>query len=249
LAAAILGPIAWRRREHATPEEVRHGVIAGLALLSGFVLQTFGLEHTTASSSAFVTYLLVVMVPVMTAILSRRLPTAATVIGVLLAMVGLLLLSGGPSGFGIGELLTLACAVGFAAHIVVLSRTAHLHDAVRLTFWQILTVGVACLIPGAFLGGYSFGADVWFAAAFCGLGATAGAFFLMVWGQRVVPGTQAALVLLLEPVFAGVLGYASGERLGWAGLAGALLILIAILVSEVVPALLTQRGQRATLGP
>ena len=129
------------------------------------------------------------------------------------------LLSGGVDGFGTGELLTLGCALAFALHIVVLGRTAPRHDPIRLTFWQLLTVGAACLVPGLFTGGYGFGPSVWLAAAFCGVGATAVAFLCMVWAQRVVTEARAAILLVLEPVFAGVLGYLSGERLGFSGVA------------------------------
>lgn len=247
VAAGVLGPVALSRRARATDGELRHGFYAGSALLAGFVLQTIGLRYTTASSSAFVTYLLVVLVPVIVAVIDRRWPTGATVMAVLLAAGGLLLLSGGPSGFGIGEVLTLGGAFAFAVHIIVLSRTAARHDALRLTFWQVLVVALVCIPAGLFSGGYHLEGSVWLGAAFCGVGATAGAFFLMVWAQRVVPPARAALILLLEPVFAAVLGFTSGERLGWAGACGAGAILVAILVAEVVPAVLTRSGLRATL--
>jgi drug/metabolite transporter (DMT)-like permease len=76
---------------------------------------------------------------------------------------------------------------------------------------------------------------VWLAAAFCGVGATAVAFLCMVWAQRVVSEARAAILLVLEPVFAGVLGYLAGERLGLGGAAGAALIVLAVLVAELGP--------------
>ena len=105
-----------------------------------------------------------------------------------------------------------------------------------MTCWQVLTVGAACAGPGWVSGdGYRFGASVWLAAAFCGLGATAIAFFCQVWAQRIVPEARAAILLLLEPVFAALLGYLAGERLGSSGFAGAALILAAVLVAELLP--------------
>lgn len=232
IAGLVLLPFALRRPP--SRHEVRHGVLAGLCLLAGFVFQTAGLRSTSSSTSAFITYLLVVFVPLMTSITTRARPEWSVAAGVGLSVPGLLLLSGGVAGFGRGEALTLLCAVAFALHIVVLGRTAHRHDAVRLTCWQVLTVGACCLVPGAVArGGYGFGGRVWFAAAFCGLGATAIAFFCMVWAQRVVPESRAAIILLLEPVFAAVLGYVAGDRLGWRGAIGAALILGAVLVTEL----------------
>lgn len=233
IAAAVLWPVM--RRRPASPLEVRHGFAAGLLFLLGYVFQTVGLQYTTSSSSAFITYLLVVLVPLIDAVVVRRPPGPLIIVGVALAVVGLVLLSGGTSGFGKGEWLTLVCAASFAAHLVLLDRVTSLHDPVRLTFWQVLTVGTACLLPGFWSGGYGFGAGPWLAAAFTGVGATAVAVLCMVWAQRVVPPARTALLLLLEPVFAAILGYIVGDRLGGRGFLGAGLILTAVLLTELLP--------------
>ncbi|HYI60717.1 MAG TPA: EamA family transporter [Acidimicrobiales bacterium] len=237
IAAAVLAPFALRRRSSGRAE-VRLGVVAGLFLSGGYLLQTFGLRSTTTSTSAFITYLLVVLVPVMVAGLERRRPEGRTVAGVGLAVAGLCLLSGsGGDPFDWGEVLTIGCAVGFAAHLVAVGRGAERFDPVRFTFVQVLTVGVTCAVPGALLGGFAMGAGAWGAAAFTGVFATAVAFFCMVAGQRTVPSSRAALILLVEPVSAGLLGAATGEDLGWRGLGGVALILGAILLVEIVPLL------------
>mgnify|MGYP001492124943 CR=1 FL=1 len=233
IAAAVLWPLA--RRRPSTPGEVRHGIVAGGCLLVGYLLQTVGLRTTTAATSAFITYLLVVLVPVIGVVRTRRAPAPNVVVGVVLAVAGLGLLSGGVAGLGRGEVLTMGAALAFAVHLVVLGEVSGRHDPIRLTFWQVLTVGVACLLPGAATdGGYAFDAGVWLAAAFCGVAATALAFWCMTWGQRVVPESQAAIILLLEPVSAGVLGEVVGDHLGPAGLAGAALILAAVAVAELL---------------
>lgn len=234
VAALVLWPLARRRR--AVPGEWRAGTAAGAALGLGYLLQTAGLQHTESSTSAFITYLLVVIVPLLSALVLRRRPHRFTVAGVVLAVAGLALLTGGAGvGFGRGEALTLACAVGFAAHIVVLARVAPHHDVVRLTAIQMVVVGGACLVPGAIWGGYGFGAGPWAAAVGLGVAATALAFLLQVWGQRQVGASRTALILLLEPIAAAVLGALAGERLGIGGWAGAALILVAIVVAEVAP--------------
>ncbi len=230
VGAAVLWPLA--RRRPASEGEVGHGVIAGLCLLAGFVLQTTGLRYTTSATSAFITYLLVVAVPLIGVARTRRRPPTPVIVGVTVAVAGLVLLSGGATGFGRGEALTVGAALAFALHIVVLGEVAGRHDPIRLTFWQVLTVGLACAGPGLLAeGGYRFDGGVWAAAVFCGVGATAAAFWCMTYGQRVVPESQAAVILLLEPVTAGVLGELSGEHLGLRGLAGAALILAAVVIS------------------
>jgi len=244
LGAAVLWPLA--RRRPSTPGVWRDGAAAGVALVIGYVLQTIGLQYTGSATSAFITYLLVVFVPVLALVLLRRRPHPVTLVGIAVAVVGLVLLTdpgggGQTAGFGRGEVLTLGCAVAFAAHVVVLGETAHRHDPIRLATIQVAVVGGACAIPGIWLGGYAFPAPAVGAAAATAVVATALAFVLQVGGQRTVPPARAALLLLLEPVFAALLATLRGDALRPVQLGGAGLILVAVLVSEAVPEWLDRR--------
>jgi drug/metabolite transporter (DMT)-like permease len=244
IGAGVLGAVAHRRtgpRQRGS-NEVRDGVVAGVLLLAGYVLQTVGLQYTTAATSAFITYLLVVFVPFMSFALTRHRPHPLTLVGVGLAVAGLVLLTGGAdTGFGRGEALTLGCAVAFAAHLVFLGEVAARHDPVRLTTVQLATVGAACLVPAAAQGGIEVDGIALAAAAFTGIFATAVAFLAMVWAQRIVSPSRAALILLLEPVFAALLSALIDEPLTAATVAGGGLILIAVLLAEVVAPTLTER--------
>lgn len=242
IASLALVPVAHLRP--ATAGEWLDGGLAGLALFGGYVLQTVGLQRIDSSSSAFLTYLLVVIVPVLEALLLRSRPRWTTVAGVATAVVGLVLLTGGRSagGFGAGDAETLACALCFAAHIVIVGRVTRRHDPVRFTLVQLAVVAALCGLATPVAGGLrGFDLGVLAAAGFTGVFATALAFGLMVAGQRVVSPSRAAILLLIEPASAGVFGVAAGERLGARGLAGALVILAAIVVSEVVPLRLRPR--------
>lgn len=252
IGAAVLAPLA--RRRTATAGEVRHGVLAGVALLVGYVLQTVGLQYTGSATSAFITYLLVVFVPVLAFVALRRRPHPVTLVGIAVAVVGLVLLTdpgggGDTGGFGRGEVLTLGCAVAFAAHVVILGATAHRHDPIRLATIQVAVVGAACAVPGLWLGGYAFPAPAVAAAVATAVVATALAFVLQVTGQRSVPPARAALLLLLEPVFAATVAALRGDALTGAQLGGAGLILVAVTVSEVVPPLLDRRVSAREAGP
>jgi drug/metabolite transporter (DMT)-like permease len=245
VGAAVLAVVA--RSRPATPHELRHGVAAGMALLAGFALQTFGIQHTDPATSAFLTYLLVVFVPILGFMFLRKPLHPATGVGIGLALIGLVLLTGGAGGsFGRGEALTLGCAVCFAVHILILGQTATRHDTLRFTCIQVGTVGVVASLLGMIVDGPGelfFGGTPLAAAAFCGVAATAAAFFLMVWAQRSVSPSRAALILLLEPVFAALLSWLSGDALTLASAAGGLLILVAVGVAELVPNLLTHRSR------
>lgn len=244
LGAVALWPLA--RRRPSTPGEVRDGTLAGVALVLGYVLQTVGLQYTGSATSAFITYLLVVFVPVLAFVLLRRRPHPVTLAGIAVAVVGLVLLTdpgggGSTSGFGRGEVLTLGCAIAFSAHVVILGETAHRHDPIRLATVQVVVVGGACLVPGIWLGGYGFPAPALAAAAATAVVATALAFVLQVSGQRTVPPARAALLLLLEPVFAALLATIRGDALRPVQLGGAGLILAAVILSEALPEALERR--------
>lgn len=242
IAGAVLGVLG--RHRTATPRERCHGIVAGAALLVGYVLQTIGLQYTSQSTSAFITYLLVVFVPLLAFVTLGRRPHPLTIAGLVPAVAGLGLLTGGAGvALGRGEVLTLGCAVAFAAHIVILGETADRHDAIRLTCVQVTTVGLACLVASPFTGGLAMPAAAFWAAAFTGVFATALAFFAMVWAQRVVSPTRAALILLLEPVFAAVVARATGESLPASAVAGGALILCAVVVSEVVAPMYSTRRE------
>ena len=181
-------------------------------------------------------------VPLIGFVALRRRPHPLTLVGLVLAVVGLVLLTGGAdASFGKGEVLTLGCAVAFAAHIVIVGETAERHDAIRLTCVQVTTVGAACLVLSLFMGGLAMPASALAAAFFTGVFATALAFWAMVWAQRVVSPSRAALILLLEPVFAALLSALAGDPLTAGALAGGALILTAVVVAEVVPAYLGGR--------
>ena len=231
VGAVAMAPFA--AREPRTPGVWRAGALCGAVLLAGYVLQTVGLQYTTSSVSAFVTYLLVVMVPVISAFTLRKVPTAPTIAGVVLATVGLFLLTGQGVHLGKGELLTLGCALSFAVHIVLLSYFAPRFGTAELNGVQLLVVGFGCLVPGFFLGGYHFTGRAWLAALYTGVAVSGAALGLQLWGQRRVGPTRTSLLLMIEPVSAAGLGYAVGDRLGVGGAIGAALILAGIAVAEL----------------
>lgn len=244
VGALVLWPLA--RRRPVSPGEVRDGALAGVALLIGYVLQTVGLQYTGSATSAFITYLLVVFVPVIGLVVLRRRQHPVTLVGITLAVAGLVLLTdpGGAAatgGFGKGEVLTLGCAVAFAAHVVILGQVAGRHDPIRLGTVQLVVVGVGCAVPGVWFGGYQFPAPALIAALVTALFATALAQVLQVVGQRTVPPSRAALLLLLEPVFAGLLATVGGDALTGVQLGGAGLILFAVIAAETLPAWLDRR--------
>ena len=192
--------------------------MAGAALLLGYVLQTTGLQYTSSATSAFITYLLVVFVPVLGFVLLGRRPHPVTLAGIAVAVVGLVLLTdpgggGRPAGFGKGELLTLGCAIAFAAHVVILGETAHRHDPIRLAAVQVTVVGAGVRAPGVLAGRLRLpGPGPRRGRRHRARGHRAG-LRPAGDGQRTVPPARAAVLLLVEPVFAALLAAVTGDPL------------------------------------
>ena len=232
LGGLVLLPFALRRPSAVRTELVAVGW-AALWLLAGYLSLTVGLQETTSTAAAFICYLLVVIVPVLSAVVLRSVPSPPVLVGVALATAGLFLLAGDGLRLGTGELLVLACAFAFAVHILVLDHFAGRVDVVRLACFQLLAVGVAALLPAALRGelsGLGIGA-----VATCAFLAAAGVggLVLQIAGQRSVGPTRTSLLLMIEPVLAAVGGYLIGERIASLGFLGAALILVGILVSEL----------------
>jgi drug/metabolite transporter (DMT)-like permease len=231
-ALAALDRTAWR-----------HGILLGLVLALGYATQTFGLQTASASVSGFITGLFVVFTPLIAAVVLRRRVPRAVWLAVALATVGLALISLHGFSIGRGELLTVVAAFCFALHIVGLGEWSHRYDAYALAVVQIGTVCVFSLLL-AVARNMSHGeaavtipseASVWIAIGVTALLGTAAGFFLQTWSQARMPATRAAVVLTMEPVFAGITGVLSGETLAPRGWVGAGLVLAAMYLVELAP--------------
>jgi drug/metabolite transporter (DMT)-like permease len=235
IAVLFVAPAAWIAARGMENRALlwRAGLIAGLLLFGGYATQTVGLQYTTASTSAFVTGLYVVLTPVVEAVVYRRVPGRAVWAGIVLATIGLYLLTGASVHLGRGELLTLACAVLFAGHIVYLGAYVRRVPPAAFTGIQLGMVAALSVPAAAGQGVGTVTALAVFAVVFTGIACSAIALPLQLWGQRRIPPARAALILLAEPVFAGVAGFVNGERLGAVRVAGAAIILVGIVVSEL----------------
>jgi drug/metabolite transporter (DMT)-like permease len=237
IAALVMGALRPSAVRALGPTARRNGALLGLALAAGYVAQTFGLERTPASISGFITGLFVVFTPLCAGLLLRQRVDRASWFGVVVAAAGLALLSLHGLSIGRGEAITLLCAVSFALHIVGLGEWSTPRDAYGLAVVQLATVAVVSLVAAA---PDSLApppdAGVWGAILLTALAATAFGFFVQTWAQAHIAPTRAAVVMTMEPVFAGIFGVAvGGDRLGARTVTGALLVLAAMYLVELGP--------------
>jgi len=222
---------------HLTSDALRAGGVLGLCLLGGYVLQVSGLLWTTPSKSAFITAFSVVLVPVMLALGGAPLPRS-NVVAALAGLSGLyvLLAPSRTAGINRGDLLTLAGSVSFALYIVFVGRYANRFDFRVLVPVQLLVVGsgAALALPLDSYARVEWTPRFVAALAMTAFLATVLAFSVQNWAQRYTPPAHTALILSLEPVFAAAGSrLLMSERLGARFIAGSILMLCGILISEV----------------
>ena len=221
-------------------KSVGAGVLIGSLLFAGYLTQTLGLRLTSAPKSAFITGLCSVLVPVLAAVAYRIRPQVAEVAGLLVATVGMALmtLNGSIGAISRGDLLTLACAFAFAAHIVTLG---HYSGTVSFELLSVTQIATSAVWSWSLLWWMEKPHVQWRPSVVCailvtGLLATALAFTIQAWAQRYTTSTRTALIYMLEPVTAWLTSYfLTGEGLSGRAAAGAGLILGGVVLVEVKP--------------
>ncbi len=244
LAAFCLAAFFWKQVRAITGVVFTSGVLVGIWLWLGYEFQTTGLKLTTPSKSGFLTGVSVVLVPVFMALFFHRKVNRWTLIGVIAAMIGLVLMTVPAHETGLadwasvntGDLLTLACAVAFGFHIIFLGRATQQHPFAAIAFLQTATAAVLMFatVPMVEAAHVTWSPQVITAILVTGLLGTAVAFTIQAWAQQFTPPSHTALIFALEPVFAWLTSYVVlGERLGGRAAMGALLILAGVLTSEL----------------
>jgi len=238
VTAGLVGTLVfWKRLQGLTRQDLVAGMVIGISICLGYVLQTWGLKTIPVSQSAFITGLYVPMVPLLQWLVMRRRPSAMNLVGVTLAFAGLVLMAGpqdGEFGMTFGAWLTLAGAVAITFEIVLIGHYAGRVDLGRVTVVQLYAAGLLSFLLMPVLGesvpDFSW---VWLVGAI-GLGFSSIVIQLgMNWAQKTVSPTRATVIYAGEPVWGGVAGYVVGERLPLLALAGGALIVTGVLVSEL----------------
>lgn len=257
--AFVLLAIAYHRSWRTIRRsDIGAGALVGLCLAAGYQFQTTGLARTTPSKSAFITGLVVVLVPLFSIVPALRPPGARpprwnAFLGAALAFLGILFLTSPAnaaastslasflpdlSSINLGDILTFGCSIGFAFHCIALG-----HVSPRIPFQPlaILQVGFCTLFMAVSLPFIEYPhvhvtTRLIVALVIAAALATAAAFSIQSWAQSILPSTHTALLLTLEPVFAWITSFLiMGERLGLRPASGAVLILIGIAITELIP--------------
>lgn len=241
LGALTISPLLLCYKD-STPQEkapyplIIGSLLVGFCLFCGAALQQIGLIYTTASKAAFLTALYIVLVPLTGLFLGQRISIPA-VFGVLAALTGTALLSLKENfTFAWGDLLVFISTFFWTAQILLLNRYTQCYPAFKLAIGQFLSCALYSAIAALLTESVSWSmiemtwpAIVWGGVLSVGLGYTG-----QLLGQKKVPPTEASLLMSLEMVFAGLLGYLIlGERLNVQELWGVFAMSLGVLTAQL----------------
>ena len=237
IAAVIMTLLGRKHIPTITKEEAKCGFWLGAALFGGFALQIIGLQYTTPSKNAFLTATNVVIVPFIALVIYRKKIEIRSIIGAVMAIVGAGVLSlQSDFSLGLGDTLTLACAVCFALQIFL---TGEYVGRIRPTVLNFLQMTTAFILSAA---GLVFSGDFVFrpseksllAVLYLGVVSTTITYLLQTVSQKYVDETKSAIILSMEAVFGTVFSVILlHEQVTVRMIIGSVLILAAVLVSEV----------------
>lgn len=235
------------------------GIIIGIWLFIGYATQTIGLLYTSSSKAGFITGLSVVLVPLFSFLLLKQRPTKNAVMGVLIATIGLYLLTMTDiSALNKGDALVFICAIGFALQIIFTGKYSSKYPSLMLTVIQIATVAILSILYSLFFEEWQLALkpsillnqSVLIALLVTSVFATALAFFAQTNFQKYTTPTRVALIFAMEPVFAAATGFIwANDRLSVSAFLGCLFILAGMIFAEIPMTKLMMRHKRKQEDP
>lgn len=205
--ATLLAAVLFRRHlKDIARADVARGALVGLLLALAYIVQTIGLDYTTAGKNAFLTTVYVLLVPFASWLIFRQKLSRSNFIaaGLMLAGIGCLSLDGESGGLNIGDLLTLLCGVFYAAHIMAVERCQRKTNTYALIVLQFaFAAAFAAVYHLLFERGLpmSLHMDTVGSLLYLSVFSTTVAMSLQNIGQSMAPASHASILLSLESVF------------------------------------------------
>lgn len=232
----------WRGLRALSGAQWRGAGLLGLVLSGIFLLETYGVVHTSATNAGLIISLTMIFTPLADAAVTRVRPPAAFLAAAGLSVAGVLLLTqgGGFTSPSAGDLLMLLAALARTVHVLAMARIKAVQDADSLSLTTVqlgsavavfaVLAAVLAAVPGTGPAPWTvaadFGATEWAGLLFLSVFCTLFAFFVQMWSVRRTSPSRVSLLLGTEPLWAAAVGIAiGGERLGALGVLGGVLVL------------------------
>lgn len=245
LAFALLFLLFLRKVISVIKKDPR--ILGASALLGGvyflcMAAEYCGLQYTTSSTCSFLENTAIVMVPIMEAVLLRRMPKPVILVSTIVTVIGigLIVLYGnggsGQAGAGIGEFLCVIAALMYAAAIIITDRLSKKYDPMTLGILYVGFMGIMGLISSFFTESTHLpqtGSE-WVVLLALAVLCTCFGFTMQPVAQKPISSETAGIICALNPLTTAVLGWIlMGDALGTSGIIGAVLILGGILLPNL----------------
>lgn len=223
-------------KKWANPKLWKAGLLCGIALFCAASFQQVGLVYTDAGKAGFITAMYIIGVPLL-GIFVKRKPAKNALFSVLLAVIGLYLLSAaGVSQINMGDLLLMGCALCYSFQILFVEFFGADQDAIRLNFIQVLVTFLLSSVCMYAMETFRM-EDVYSAfgaLAYAGILSTGIAFTLQLIGQKDLDPTPAAVIMSMESVVAVICGAVIlKETMTIWEISGCVLMFAAVILSQL----------------
>ena len=213
------------------------GIICGVLLCIASNLQQIGIQYTTVGKAGFITALYIVLVPVCGLFLRKRVQPKVW-LAVLIAVAGLYLLCMTDGSFSLqkGDLLVLACALGFTIHILVIDHFSPLVDGIKMSCIQFFTCSILSAVCMALFETVNVSnlLHAWIPILYAGILSSGVGYTLQIIGQKGLNPTMASLLMSLESVFSVLAGWIFlHQALSGRELSGCILMFAAIVLVQL----------------
>ncbi len=262
IASILILPFFLRKVKFLDKKTLKAGLVLGVLMFGGFVTQTIGLNHTTATKSGFITGSVVVMIPFLQFYMEKKIPTKGAIFGTILVFVGLLFLSSGGNdlisfitdlggSFNFGDFMTLVCAIIFAHYVVYIDIFTNKYEFIFLFSLQIFTTAILGILSASFIGISDLGEirfvlteSLIFGLLYTGILATVINIGIQTKFQKLITPTKAGIIYSFEPIFAAVFAFfLLNEKISNFGFIGMGLIFFGLISSEIYDTLFNKNGK------
>lgn len=226
-------PSSWKDKE----------LLIGALVCGGFLFlassaQQIGIQYTSVGKSGFITTFYIVLVPIFALFLKKK-PSKLIWVSVALAITGLYFLCMTEDfTLAVGDIWLFACAILFAFQILAIDYYAPKVNTVKLSCLQFAVVAVLSIIPMLFE--KPVASDILAclpSIAYAGIMSSGVAYTLQIVGQKRVKPEVASILMSLESVFSVIFGFLIlKQKLSTRELIGCLLMFVAVILIQVVPA-------------
>ncbi len=237
VGAILFTAIFFRKVDFSRKGILKAGIILGFFQIAGFAAQTAGMIYTTASNSALITGVTILIVPFAQYTLTKKKVQTENWIGVFIVVMGLYLLTQPHiNGLNIGDLFTLFCAFAWAFYIIYIDIFTNMYDVITLIFIQLWFVVFTAFAVGAVtedLSAIAFNTHNVLSFLYMGILATFVTTLLLNKYQKETTPVRASIIYTWEQPAAVMLSILFiKENFNFLQLAGGAIMIAGILYSE-----------------